>query len=151
MATCRSALHRGIEGGSRRALSASKFTTLVSEQVQRSPKEHCVTVDPYGVEGKIGAIGALFKLELTPYGYTPYRIYLCRREKEWGDGAPVIHEQETSRYYEALRYRITPKHDPVVRPLPTVQSQYGRGYCQTGFLCVSILYYSIAPELRLAK
>ena len=63
-------VHRGIEGGSRHTVNVSKFTTLVSEQVQRSPYEHCVAVDPYGVEGKIGAIGALLKLELTPYGYT---------------------------------------------------------------------------------
>ncbi|KAK9366884.1 hypothetical protein V1509DRAFT_209364 [Lipomyces kononenkoae] len=63
-------LHRTVEGSIRHPISASEFASMVGEQLRRNPYRDCVALDPYGVLGKIGAIGALFKLELAPYGYT---------------------------------------------------------------------------------
>ncbi|KAK9318807.1 hypothetical protein V1517DRAFT_334523 [Lipomyces orientalis] len=63
-------LHRTVEGGIRHPISASEFTSMVGERLRQNPYRDCVALDPYGFLGKIGAIGALFKLELAPYGYT---------------------------------------------------------------------------------
>jgi hypothetical protein len=62
--------HRTVESGSRHPINASEFTSLVGEQLRQDPYRNCVAVDPHGFSGKIGLIGALFKLELAPYGYT---------------------------------------------------------------------------------
>jgi hypothetical protein len=56
--------------GDRHAISAAEFTALVDKQLACNVYWDCAPVDPYGQGGKIGAIGALFKLELAPYGYT---------------------------------------------------------------------------------
>lgn len=63
-------LHRTGKCGSRHAISANEFTALVGKRLCQNAYQDCVAVDPYGQKGKIGRIGALFKLELAPYGYT---------------------------------------------------------------------------------
>ncbi|KAK9234762.1 hypothetical protein V1525DRAFT_391123 [Lipomyces kononenkoae] len=63
-------LHRTVEGSIRHPISASEFASVVGERLRQNIYRDCVALDPYGVLGKIGAIGALFKLELAPYGYT---------------------------------------------------------------------------------
>ncbi|KAH6628925.1 hypothetical protein F5144DRAFT_580516 [Chaetomium tenue] len=59
-------IHRS-DGFSRHPIDADQFTDLVNRQLLRDPYQKCQTVD---VWGKRGAIGWLFKLELSPYGYT---------------------------------------------------------------------------------
>ncbi|KAI1271441.1 hypothetical protein F5Y07DRAFT_382939 [Xylaria sp. FL0933] len=96
--------HRTAEGGNRHAISASEFTVLVGERLRQNKYRNCVAVDPHGLAGKIGAIGALFKLELAPYGYTfvgkgTQSAHLChlrheslvysRLERLQGDVVPV--------------------------------------------------------------
>lgn len=52
------------------SVSAAEFAALVEAQLARSVYWGCEPVDEYGLHGKIGAIGALFKVELTSHGYT---------------------------------------------------------------------------------
>ncbi|ORY67196.1 uncharacterized protein BCR38DRAFT_426345 [Pseudomassariella vexata] len=63
-------LHRTAASSTRHPINASKLTSLVGERLRRNPYRDCVALDPYGLQGKIGAIGALFKVELAQYGYT---------------------------------------------------------------------------------
>ncbi|KAI1127582.1 hypothetical protein F5Y10DRAFT_192290 [Nemania abortiva] len=63
-------LHRTAASGRRHPINTSKFISLLEERLRQSPYRDCVALDPYGFQGKIGAIGALFKVELAPYGYT---------------------------------------------------------------------------------
>ena len=62
--------HCTVENGTKHPIDATEFVSLVSEQLCQSPYRYCAAVDPFGLSGKIGAIGALFKLELSKYGYT---------------------------------------------------------------------------------
>lgn len=59
-------LHRS-DGLSRHPIDADQFTDLVNRQLLQDPYQKCQTVD---VWGRRGAIGWLFKLELSPHGYT---------------------------------------------------------------------------------
>lgn len=63
-------LHRTADGGRRHPITIDEFKTLVDKQFRRGVYRHCVALDPFGFEGKLRSIGALFKLELAPYGYT---------------------------------------------------------------------------------
>ncbi|KAK8036897.1 metalloprotease-like protein [Apiospora phragmitis] len=61
-------LHRDAGGGGRRhPITADQFTHLVGERLRQNPYQDCSALDGWG---KRGAIGVLFRLELTPYGYT---------------------------------------------------------------------------------
>ena len=62
--------HRTVESGTKHPINATKFTSLVREQLSQNPYRYCIALDPFDLLGKIGAIGALFKLELMQYGYT---------------------------------------------------------------------------------
>ncbi|XP_044723726.1 metalloprotease-like protein [Hirsutella rhossiliensis] len=59
--------HRTTEGGIRHPIDAGEFTRLVGERLRRNPYRNCKALDG---QGKVGATGVLFKLELAPYGYT---------------------------------------------------------------------------------
>ncbi|KAH6628429.1 hypothetical protein F5144DRAFT_474683, partial [Chaetomium tenue] len=63
-------LHQTAEGGNRHAITIDEFVTLVDKQFRRGVYRNCIALDPFGFEGKIRSIGALFKLQLAPYGYT---------------------------------------------------------------------------------
>ncbi|KAI0196666.1 metalloprotease-like protein [Xylaria flabelliformis] len=63
-------LHRTAKSGDRHPICFNKFTRLVEEQLCKNQYRDCGPLDPYGLKGKIGAIGALFKVELVRYGYT---------------------------------------------------------------------------------
>ncbi|KAI0111479.1 hypothetical protein F4814DRAFT_356430 [Daldinia grandis] len=63
-------LHRTAASGTRHPINAGKLTSLVEERLRQNAYRDCVALDPYGLQGKIGAIGALFKVELAQYGYT---------------------------------------------------------------------------------
>ncbi|KAK3350343.1 hypothetical protein B0T25DRAFT_458360 [Lasiosphaeria hispida] len=62
--------HRIPEDATHHSLTADQFISQLDKQLGRNVYHKCIAVDPYGLGGKIGAIGALFKLELEPYGYT---------------------------------------------------------------------------------
>ncbi|KAI2624290.1 hypothetical protein GGR54DRAFT_595860 [Hypoxylon sp. NC1633] len=62
--------HRIAVSSTRHPISTDKFASLVEERLRQNPYRDCVALDPYGRQGKIGAIGALFKIELAQYGYT---------------------------------------------------------------------------------
>ena len=62
--------HRTVESGTKHPINAIEFASLVREQVSQNPYRYCIALDPFDLLGKIGAIGALFKLELAQYGYT---------------------------------------------------------------------------------
>ena len=62
--------HRTVESGTKHPINASEFASLVGDQLRQNPYRDCVAVDPYDLTGKIGAVGALFKLEIAQYGYT---------------------------------------------------------------------------------
>ncbi|KAH6653450.1 hypothetical protein BKA67DRAFT_537126 [Truncatella angustata] len=59
--------HIASGDGLRHPVAADQFTRLVSEQLRENPYKDCYALDG---RGKKGAIGVLFELELTPYGYT---------------------------------------------------------------------------------
>ncbi|KAI0859233.1 hypothetical protein F4860DRAFT_526434 [Xylaria cubensis] len=63
-------LHRAAKSSDRHPIYLDKFTRLVEEQLCKNQYRDCGPLDPYGLMGKIGAIGALFKVELERYGYT---------------------------------------------------------------------------------
>ena len=62
--------HRVVEGDTQHPINSNEFISLVGRQLHQNPYNGCVALDPYGLLGKIGLIGALFKLELVQYGYT---------------------------------------------------------------------------------
>ncbi|KAK9233862.1 hypothetical protein V1525DRAFT_115382 [Lipomyces kononenkoae] len=102
-------LHRTVEGSITHPISASEFASIVGERLRENPYRDCVALDPYGVLGKIGAIGALFKLELAPYGYTFV-----------GKGTQSVHLrclQHESLVYsrlESLQGKVVPVHLGIV-------------------------------------
>ncbi|EGY20908.1 uncharacterized protein VDAG_02432 [Verticillium dahliae VdLs.17] len=59
--------HRTAEGGTRHPIDADEFARLVGERLRQNPYRDCRALNGWG---KMGAIGVLFKLELSPYGYT---------------------------------------------------------------------------------
>jgi len=51
-------------------LGASEFLSKIHTQLTNNVYWDCAPVDPYGLKGGIGTCGALFKVELSGYGYT---------------------------------------------------------------------------------
>jgi hypothetical protein len=111
--------HRTVASGTRHPINTSEFTSLVGKQLRRNPYRDCVALDPYGLMGKIGAIGALFKLELAQYGYTFV-----------GKGTQSVHlhclqhESLVYSWLERLQGEVVPVHLGIVN-LP-------RGYALPG-------------------
>lgn len=60
-------------------------------------------VDPYGEGGKIGAIGALFKLELTSHGYT-----FVAKGVQSGHRSRLLHEERVYKQLEQLQRKVIP-------------------------------------------
>ncbi|KAI0877741.1 hypothetical protein GGS24DRAFT_446576 [Hypoxylon argillaceum] len=83
-------LHRTAASGTQQTkhpISTDTFACLVEERLRQNPYRDCVALDPYGLQGKIGAIGALFKVELAQYGYTfvgkgTQSVHLNRLQRE---------------------------------------------------------------------
>ena len=62
-------LHRTVESGTRHPINASELASLLGERLKQNLYRDCIALDPCGLSGKIGAIGALFNLSLAQYGY----------------------------------------------------------------------------------
>ncbi len=112
-------LHRTVEGGNRHTISANEFTVLVGEQLHQNAYRNCVAVDPYGQKGKIGRIGALFKLELAPYGYT-----FVGKGTQSAHLGHLQHEGLVYSRLEALQGYVVPVHLGIV--------DLARGYVPPG-------------------
>jgi hypothetical protein len=78
---------------------------LVDKQLTRNVYWDCASVDPYGQGGKIGAIGALFKLELAPYGYT-----FVAKGTQSAHRRHLVHEGLVYNRLERLQGLVVPVH-----------------------------------------
>ncbi|XP_044715987.1 Peptidase S28 [Hirsutella rhossiliensis] len=99
--------HRTAEGGIRHPIDAGEFTRLVGERLRRNPYRNCKALDG---QGKVGATGVLFKLELAPYGYTfvgkgTLSDHLYRLE----------HESRIYAHLDKLQGEVVPVHFDIVR------------------------------------
>ena len=62
--------HRTAEHGTRHAIDGGQFTSLVGQLLRNRPYSYCEALDRFRINGSTGVRGALFKIELPPYGYT---------------------------------------------------------------------------------
>ncbi|KAK0712720.1 hypothetical protein B0T26DRAFT_597263, partial [Lasiosphaeria miniovina] len=99
-------LHRS-DGFSRHPIDADQFTDLVNRQLLRDPYQKCRTVD---VWSKRGAIGWLFKLELSPHGYT----FVGKGTLE-GRLDRLEHEGQVYARLDHLQGEVVPVHLGLVR------------------------------------
>ncbi|OAA45718.1 hypothetical protein ISF_09586 [Cordyceps fumosorosea ARSEF 2679] len=65
--SCPNVLSHGVRGDGQHPITAHEFADLVTEQLQQDPYQGCEAL--LG-QGKAGASGVLFKLELVQFGYT---------------------------------------------------------------------------------
>ncbi|KAM4063335.1 ATP-dependent DNA helicase PIF1 [Hirsutella rhossiliensis] len=111
--------HRTAEGGIRHPIDAGEFTRLVGERLRRNPYRNCKALDG---QGKVGATGVLFKLELAPYGYTfvgkgTLSDHLYRLE----------HESRIYAHLDKLQGEVVPVHFDIVRLARVTSSWRGKG------------------------
>ncbi|KAI8674491.1 hypothetical protein NCS57_00347000 [Fusarium keratoplasticum] len=99
--------HRTAKGGSRHAIDANKFASLVEEQLRQNPYQNCEALDGWG---KIGATGVLFKLELAPYGYT-----FVGKGSLPGHSGLLEHESRIYTRLDKLQGEVVPVHFGLVR------------------------------------
>jgi hypothetical protein len=114
-------LYRTVDGGKRHAITFDEFKTLVDKQFRRGVYRHCVALDPFGFEGKLRSIGALFKLELAPYGYT----FVAKGTKR-GHHDCLKHESLVYARLERLQGEVVPVH------LGMADLSWGKGYILPG-------------------
>lgn len=95
------------DGSSRHPIDTDQFTDLVNRQLLRNPYQKCRTVD---VWGKRGAIGWLFKLELSPHGYT----FVGKGTLE-GRLDRLEHEGQVYARLDHLQGEVVPVHLGLVR------------------------------------
>ena len=112
--------HRRIAGGTRHLINTSELASLVGKQLRRSPYRHCIALDPYGITGKIGAIGALFKLEVAQYGYT-----FVGKGTQSGHFRYLQHESIVYSRLERLQGEVVPVYLGIVN-LPSGYALPGR-------------------------
>jgi hypothetical protein len=112
--------HRRIAGGTRHPINTSELASLVGKQLRRSPYRHCIALDPYGITGKIGAIGALFKLEVAQYGYT-----FVGKGTQSGHFRYLQHESIVYSRLERLQGEVVPVYLGIVN-LPSGYALPGR-------------------------
>ena len=107
--------HSTVESGTKHPINATKLASLVGDRLRQNPYRDCAAVDPFDLKGKIGAIGALFKLELAQYGYTFV-----------GKGTQSCHHSHL--YHESLVYSRLEKLQGEVVPVYLGVIDLTRGY-----------------------